>query len=143
MTHTFPIHSTAHSELFDYEEPSDVMATAVDQLDADTATEVDQSAGDRARGIAAIHAYAQWLADNPDVPMPTHVTGSSHPDNVRSGYAERAALVRVFAAAYDGSKQRGGRSAWSTVVVKRAPGIMIDHTVFACEQPTPDADAWL
>jgi hypothetical protein len=34
----------------------------------------------RAMRIAAIHAFADWLADHPNVPIPTSVIGTFHVD---------------------------------------------------------------
>jgi hypothetical protein len=55
----------------------------------------EQQGRARARAIAAIHAYANWLAAHPEVPLPTDLTGSQH---IHGDDDERRAKVRGYAA---------------------------------------------
>ncbi len=38
---------------------------------------------DRLRAIAAIHAFAEWLTNNPDVPCPTEIAAHAHATHVQ------------------------------------------------------------
>jgi len=88
----------------------------------------------RALVIAAIHSYAQWLADNPDVPVPTQLSGSVHPTGA-PGDARQAALD--FHANHGGSKLSGGNSAWVDFQVSDSP-LPVRHVVFADDRPARD-----
>jgi hypothetical protein len=91
----------------------------------------------RARKIAAIHAYAQWLADNPDVPMPTHVHGTTHQERTVSE-AESLEVVERFARHTDARKLASGGSRWAVAEFMDVPGLRIDHTVFVNTDPASD-----
>jgi hypothetical protein len=41
-------------------------------------TALEKRTPNRALVIAAIHAYAEWLTEHPEIPAPTHLSGWSH-----------------------------------------------------------------
>ena len=41
---------------------------------------------DRLRAVAAIHAFADWLKDNHDIPVPTQMVAHAHADHVQEVY---------------------------------------------------------
>lgn len=95
-------------------------------------------AGDRARGIAAIHAYADWLAQHPDVPMPTTVGGVTHQHNDEQ---ESIRVVRAFADGYGARKLTSGRTGWAILTLTTSP-VQVEHTIFTNTDTGPKSD-WL
>jgi hypothetical protein len=76
----------------------------------------------RAVIIAAIHAYAEWLAGHPEVPAPHTVQGTAAIDPER--------LTR-FADANGFRWHAGSPVALLTIVAYEAQGVMIEHGVVA------------
>ena len=85
----------------------------------------------RALAIAAIHAYAEWLAEHPEVPIPGTLAASHHVD-FSLPVSERAAVVERFAAAHEIEVWRRGKTVGArlTVMSSEYP-VEIDHSVLA------------
>lgn len=77
----------------------------------------------RAVVIAAIHAYAEWLAEHPEVPHPETVYGTAGIDPER---LDRFAVDNDFQPVTPGSQV-----AAMTVVAYEAQGVHIGHFVVA------------
>lgn len=93
----------------------------------------------RALVIAAIHAYAEWLAAHPDVPVPVQLEGTVH--RLDDPAAEVAA-VKNLADVHGATKHTSGNTGWATVAVMTEP-LKVLHTVF-CKRPGSDEPAeWL
>lgn len=91
----------------------------------------------RALTIAAIHAYAEWLAANPDVPVPDGIDGHCY----QHGVAPEASVAAAAAVsdAHNGKRHVNGSSKWITVDVMAQP-VKIQHTIFCNHDRT--ADKW-
>lgn len=72
--------------------------------------------------IAAIHAYAEWLADHPEVPAPHTVQGTAGIDPER---------LERFADANGFRRHTDSAVALLTIVAYEAQGVMIEHGVVA------------
>lgn len=110
------------------------------QLVAERFTPTTRDPG-RARGIAAIHAFAEWLAQHPDVPMPTDIKAVCHPDPRDTGEALEHA--RHMIAQHGAERLVSGTTGWAKTLVMTEP-LAIEHTVF-CDKPgtDPHAEEWL
>lgn len=94
----------------------------------------------RHQAIAAIHAYADWLAANPDVPIPTDLSGTVHP----LGAMTRSASAKIagnMADNHNGIRLSGGNSAWATVPVLIPGPVRVKHTMFLA-QDKPVDEQW-
>ena len=122
---TMPITPTAHAEL-DYPEPSDYMAPDL--------------AGPRARTIAAIHAYADWLAAHPEVPAPDQLEGTVF----QHGVERQASIetVRAFMRGNGATPHTSGETGWAVLVLPDMP-IKVQHTVFTAGEATVKSENWL
>lgn len=92
------------------------------QLVAERFTPTPRDPG-RARSIAAIHAYAEWLAQHPQVPIPDRLQGNCHsrpPGEMEYMVSEHGATQ------YD---ERDHNLRWSILTVMEEP-IKVTHTVF-------------
>lgn len=101
------------------------------------ATESDRQLADRIRGIAAIHALAQWLTDHPDAPMPhtidVRVSAGTiwTPDAARMDTLERFAEVHGahrYALPSDDGKRR---HEYAKLILATTPhhGLDINYTL--------------
>jgi hypothetical protein len=80
--------------------------------------------------IRAIHAFADWLAAHPDVPVPERIN-STHHNIVESGEG-RWGLLPEFAAVYHLEINHSDNFSWANlpVIAMEAQGVEITHTVF-------------
>jgi len=87
----------------------------------------------RARTIAAIHAYADWLAEHPEIPAPNCVTAFHH--TVYTDVPDGREVARRFAAGNDveliDHSSQGRPTLHATVIVmdRAAHGLYIEHNV--------------
>lgn len=94
----------------------------------------------RATQIAAIHGLGKWLADNPDVPMPTmvtaeyHVTRDMQDDEWTRVAGVLAVLHRVGASPYEGALTVQGDA---ELAIPATHGITIIYRAAAHKDPTP------
>jgi hypothetical protein len=100
---------------------------------------------DRSAKIAAIFAYADFLQRNPNVPVPTDISGSVHP---RSGSGDSAydapesrAAVKAFIDDHGAVFHTSGNTIWSTLRVVDIPGVHVEHVIFA-ELPKAEPGEW-
>lgn len=92
------------------------------QLVAERFTPTTRDPG-RARAIAAIHAFAEWLAQHPDVPIPDTLQGNCHGRTL----GEVEYMVSEHSATqYD---ERAHDLQWSNLTVMDEP-IEVKHVVF-------------
>lgn len=88
------------------------------------ASRVDEMAK-RTRAIAAIHGLAHWLAEHPEVPVPT--------DAVIYAHGATATEVSDFAASHEVPVERSSSdpdsdTRWATLhLTRRAQGLNIDY----------------
>lgn len=83
----------------------------------------------RAQIIAAIHAYADWLAEHPEIPAPRRINASHH---VHDGsLSERIDHVDRFAYAQEVEARRTENTVFALLPVmdSAAHGVDIWHTV--------------
>lgn len=83
----------------------------------------------RAQIIAAIHAYADWLAEHPEIPAPEMIHASHH---VHDGsLPERIDQVDRFAYAQEVEARRLENTVYATLPVmdKGAHGVAIWHDI--------------
>ena len=108
---TLSIDTTAHEELTN-EPPSDY---GVDV------------AGDRARAIAAIHAYANWLAAHPDVRLPSHVVGHAHIHSTTRSEQSRLDELADFQSAHGGERLTASTTHYVRLKLTDTAALVIDH----------------
>jgi hypothetical protein len=90
---------------------------------------------ERARIIATIHAYAEWLAEHPEVPAPHNIVAHHH---VTAGtLSERIDAVERFAAANEIEPWRSGSTVGCRLTVMSAAyPVEVEHTVL-CSTDAP------
>jgi hypothetical protein len=95
----------------------------------------------RAQVVAAIHAYAEWLAQNPDVPLPDSLEATRYNSGSEDG-PEAIEQVRHMINVYGGTRQASGNSGWSTYRVMDKP-LKVEHTVFCGRPGTREDSSWI
>jgi hypothetical protein len=102
------------------------------------ARELEQRIPGRAQIIAAVHAYADFLAEHPEIPAPSTVTGTFHQHEPRED-AGRVAYVERYADAQEIELDRGDTSMWARlpIAVKVLHGVEITHVVQTHHGRTP------
>lgn len=99
----------------------------------------------RLQVIAALHAYADWLAANPDVPAPNSIDGNAHahrhynPDQTRD---ESLAIARNLIDRHGATKHDSGPDhLWAIVRVPGTGTIPVELTYYVLSPPKPKP-AW-
>lgn len=115
--------------------PADVTQTGTAdiaaQLVAERFTPTTRDPG-RARAIAAIHAFAEWLAQHPDVPIPDALQGNCH----TRPHVEVQNMIDAHGATE--YVQPDGLT-WSALIVMQEP-IEIKHVVFHHPEDDPEGE---
>jgi hypothetical protein len=94
---------------------------------------LEQRQPGRAQVIAAIHAYADFLADHPDLPIPHKLEATHYLSSESRDPAANRAMLHGFARRESIEVTRQGATLWAELVVcdSAAHGLQIMHTVFA------------
>lgn len=94
----------------------------------------------RHQAIAQIRAYADWLQANPDVPVPTYLSGTVHPHHL----SREASMVmaRNLADRHHGAKLSSGESLWVAAQAPVDGPLRVSHTVFVNERKRGAGDSW-
>ncbi len=88
----------------------------------------------RVRVIAAIHAMAEWLAENPDVPIPSHIDFSAHFHG--NDYDAQVKRVVDVAAAHDGEvSTQSGDTVRAEIAPVDADGAHVRYILFGSLPP--------
>lgn len=99
--------------------------------------------GDRARAIAAMHAFVQTFADDRTIPVPQMIIASSILDGRVGTDAERVRLLIDFAREHPGYKLSEGADIVRAVAPIGGEGVVITHTVATSVQAAPVQARWL
>lgn len=98
-------------------------------------TPAERKHGDRLRAIAAIHAYADWLAAHPDVPTPDMMKSYTH--NTTSLTVDQSQrLANALADAHPSTTKHNREDTnWVTLHRLGTREFTVDHTVFLTPGP--------
>ncbi len=100
-------------------------------------TASDREVANRVRAIAAIHALAQWLTDNPDAPIPWSIEVNADPRTAPAAVdQERIDALDAFADAHGAERTKHGPHHFALLKLARIPthGVEINYIMTTTQQ---------